>query len=243
MCGDTASVIALTDASSSGIRAISATADAISVHGGAGLGLSQPSFAGSKRTESVRVLTGQQWSQATDEAHTTLPTRDVPSLASRIARIASTIGADHFPTGERAALKRMPPNESPGLVFFRFWPRYLGTDTPPDAQALDWSVILAGIALMGRSAPQSGRRFGTVLAETRYSEGRLERLLGTEDTDVRRVLFLRAVRFLAAKGEPFDWLGAAAWLLSTAEKRDEAARRIARDFYSAQSRLERENKE
>lgn len=166
-----------------------------------------------------------------------------PSLGSLIARIAGTIGADHFPTAERAALKRLAPDQPPGLAFFRFWPRYLGRDAPHDDQVRDWSVILAGIALMGRNAHNSGRRFGTVLAENRYSEGRLERLLGTDDADVRRVLLLRAARFLAAKGKPFDWLGAASWLLASDEKREDAARRIARDFYATQSPQEDNTKE
>lgn len=165
------------------------------------------------------------------------------SLGSRVARIAGVMATDRFPTGERAALKRLAPNEAPGLAFFRFWPRYVGADTPPDTEVLDWAVILSGMALMGRKSHQPGRRLGQVLAETRYSEARLERLLGTEDADVRRVLLSRAMRFLAAKGEPINWVDAAAWLLSADEKREAAARRIARDYYAAQSRLENEAKE
>lgn len=171
------------------------------------------------------------------------PAAAAPTLGSLIARIAGVMGEDRFPTGERAALKRLAPNEPPGLAFFRFWPRYVGADAPSDTQVADWAAILSGIALMGRNAHQSGRRFGAVLAETRYSEGRLERLLATEDPAVRRVLFARAVRFLAAKGEAIDWLGAASWLLSSDESRETAARRIARDYYATQSRLENESKE
>jgi len=165
------------------------------------------------------------------------------SLGSTIGRIAAMIAADHFPTGERAALKRMARDEPPGLAFFRFWPRYLKAEAPPDARVREWAALLAGIALMGRNAHQPGRRFGAVLAETRYSEDRLERLLATDDADVRRTLFLRAVRFLAAKGEAFDWVGAAAWLLTSDDKREDAARRIARDFYATQSRLKDHAKE
>lgn len=180
---------------------------------------------------------------ATTEAPAATGANAERSLGSRIARIAGVIGADRFPNGERAALKRLGPNEAPGLAFFRFWPRYLAEDAPNDAQVLDWAVILSCIALMRHNAHQPGRHFGTVLAETRYSEARLERLLGTEDADVRRVLFSRAMRFLAANGEPIDWVEAAVWLLSADEKREAAARRIARDYYAAQSRLENETKE
>jgi CRISPR system Cascade subunit CasB len=170
-------------------------------------------------------------------------TRAEGSLNSTMARIAAMIGADHFPTGERAALKRMARDEPPGLAFYRFWPRYLGAEAPPDGRVREWAALLAGIALMGRNAHQPGRRFGTVLAETRYSEDRLERLLGTDDPEVRRTLFLRAVRFLAAKGEAFDWIGAASWLLASDDKREDSARRIARDFYATQSRIENNAKE
>jgi CRISPR system Cascade subunit CasB len=165
------------------------------------------------------------------------------SLGSTIGRIAATIAADHFPTGERAGLKRMARDEPPGLAFFRFWPRYLNAEAPPDARVREWAAILAGIALMGCNAHRPGRRFGAVLAETRYSEDRLERLLGTDDPEVRRTLFLRAVRFLAAKGEAFDWVGAASWLLTSDDRREDAARRIARDFYATQSRLNNNVKE
>jgi CRISPR system Cascade subunit CasB len=166
-----------------------------------------------------------------------------PSLGSLIARIARVIGEDRFPNGERASLKRLAAHESPGLTFFRFWPRYVGADAPPDAQVADWAAILFGIALMGRNAHAPHRRLGAALADSQYSEGRLERLLAADDQDTRRVLFVRTVRFLAAKGESCNWVEAAAWLLSSDEKRDAAARRIARDYYATQTRLDHETKE
>ena len=42
--------------------------------------------------------------------------------------------------------------------------------------------------------------FGTALADTNYSETRLERLLAAKD-ETRRVLFLRAVRFFGGKSQ------------------------------------------
>lgn len=164
-------------------------------------------------------------------------------FASLVGRIVAIIGADHFPTGERAALKRLPPNEPPGLAFYRFWPRYVRAETPSDTQALDWALALSGIALMGSNAHRPGRRLGAALAQTGYSEMRIERLLGTDDAAMRRVLFMRALRYLAAKGEPIDWVEAARWLLSAQEQREARSRRIARDYFATQSRLENQEGE
>lgn len=157
-------------------------------------------------------------------------------LFARVGRVAGVIASERFPTGLRAALKRMAPHQSPGLAFHRFYAQYIDANGCPDGQLADWSAILAGIARMTRP-PQSGHqsgaqaRMGAVLADCGYSEKRLERLLSTADPNVRRVLFTRATRFLAARGVPWDWAEAAAWLLSAADKREGMSHRIARDFY------------
>ncbi len=152
-------------------------------------------------------------------------------LAHIIAHIAGTLGSEHFPTGERAALRRMSPDHPPPLYFYRFALRHLPEQW--ENRETDWITITAGIALMAPHAHHPGRGLGRVLGEAGYSEGRLERLLQSEG-DTRRTLFLRAVRFLAAKAQPFDWLDGARLLLTQDERKREAVhRRIARDFYSA----------
>ena len=161
------------------------------------------------------------------------------SLARTMAHIAATLGSEHFPTGERAALRRMSPGQPPPLYFYRFALRHLPEGW--ERNEPDWGTLTAGIALMAPHAHQPGRGLGTALGEAGYSEGRLERLLQSEG-DTRRTLFLRAVRFLAAKAQPFDWSGGAQLLLTiNQEKREAVHRRIARDFYTIVDQQEKKS--
>ena len=160
-------------------------------------------------------------------------------LARTMAHIAGILASENFPTGERAALRRMSPDQPPPLYFYRFALRHL-----PDGwegNEADWITLIAGIALMAPHARQPGRGLGTALGEAGYSEGRLERLLQSEG-DTRRTLFLRAVRFLAAKAQPFDWRDGARLLLTRDPKKQETIhRRIARDFYTIVDQQERKS--
>lgn len=157
-------------------------------------------------------------------------------LPSVIGRIAQVISSDRFPTGDRAALRRMTPGQPLPLVFYRFALQHLpeGWDHSEE-RVLDWVTLVAGIALMSPNAHRGDRPLGKVLAETGYSEARLERLLAAEG-NVRRILLLRAARFLAAKGSPCNWVDAAQLLLTRdPQKREQVNRRVARDFYQSAS--------
>ena len=91
---------------------------------------------------------------------------------------------------------------------------------------------MAGIAITSPNAHNLEVGFGTALADTNYSETRLERLLAAKD-ETRRELFLRAVRFLAAKVKAFNWVDSARFLFTKDdEKLEELKLSIARDFYS-----------
>lgn len=153
------------------------------------------------------------------------------SLASRIGHIARVLAGERFPSGERAALRRMSPGLSPPLAFHRFTLHHL-----PDGwerHEADWVTVVAGIALMAPHAHRADQPLGRALAEAGYSEARLERLLAA-DGKTRRTLLLRAGRFLAAKAAPFNWTEAAQLLLTSDQdqtKREKLHRRIARDFY------------
>lgn len=151
------------------------------------------------------------------------------SLAGHIGRIAAVMGNDRFPTGERAVLRRMDPAQPPIPAFYRFALRHL-----PDGweqHAADWVTLVAGIALMTPNAHRPERGLGRALAEAKYAESRLERLLAA-DGETRRTLLLRAARFLASKGATCNWANAAQLLLTRdVEKREQVHRRIARDFY------------
>ena len=151
-------------------------------------------------------------------------------LGHTIGHIAGILGSDHFATGERAALRRMNPGQSPPLYFYRFALRHL-PERWETAEA-DWIALTAGIAIMAPHAHRPGHGLGVALGEAGYSEGRLERLLQSQG-NTRRTLFLRAVRFLAAKAQPFNWLDAARLLLTRDEhKRENVHQHLARDFYS-----------
>lgn len=165
------------------------------------------------------------------------PENPAPSLASSIGHIAATLASEHFPTGDRAALRRQTPGTPPGLAFYRFAFKHLppGWEASRDA----WMAIVSGIALMGSQSHRPDQPVGRVLAEAGYSEKRLERLLAAEG-ETLHTLLLRAARFLAAKNLACDWAQFARLLLSTDEDKREAARlAIAREFY----RNLKENKE
>jgi CRISPR system Cascade subunit CasB len=166
------------------------------------------------------------------------------TLASRIGQIAAVLGSDNFPPGERAALRRMGPSQLPPLAFYRFAGRYLPANWDRDADTRDdWTVLVAGMALMSPHAHRPDRGLGSALAAAGYADARLERLLAAAG-DTRRTLLLRTARFLAAKSEVCNWVDAAQLLLTRDPERREALhRRIAKDFYgvleAAKTRTER----
>ena len=152
-----------------------------------------------------------------------------PTLAQTIGRVAQVLASDHFPTGERARLKRLDPGGSPALVFYRFAFRHLPEGWENHEPA--WMTLVAGIALMGESAHRSQRPVGQALAEAGYAEVRLERLLAA-DSATLHTLLLRAARFLAAKNASCNWVDFARLLLATDHERHESAQlAIARTFY------------
>lgn len=150
-------------------------------------------------------------------------------LPRRIAHIARVVGSPEFPTGDRAALRRMVPGQPVPMAFYRFALRYLPEDW--EARLADWVTVVAGMAIMHPAIHRSDVGLGAALAKTGYSEARLERLLASEG-DIRRSLLLRAARFAGAKGAAFNWTDGARLLLTKdAERRERLYRRIARDFY------------
>jgi CRISPR system Cascade subunit CasB len=157
------------------------------------------------------------------------------SLGARVAQMAAIIGAEHYPNGERAALRRWSPEQPIPLAFYRLWLRHLGDDLPPEFQTPAWMTIAWGLATLGKEGHDPRRPLGQALAESQFSEGRIEQLLSAPE-DVRLDLFMKAVRFLAAKGERFDWRDGAAFLLTLDnEQRQRLNHRIAAAFYRHQT--------
>lgn len=151
------------------------------------------------------------------------------TLEQKTGRIAGILSSDRFPTGERAALRRMAPGYPPPLSFYRFAFSHLPAGWERNAD--DWTALVAGLALMSPNAFNTSIGLGRALAEAGYSELRLERLLSAENV-VRRTLFLRAVRFLSVHAKPFNWGEGARFLLTGSDRQATVNYRIARDFYS-----------
>lgn len=164
------------------------------------------------------------------------------SIHTVIGRIAGTISSTGFPTGERATLRRMTPDQPLPLAFYRFALRYLppGWDRSLKEQR-DWATLVAAIAVMSPSAHRPDQGLGATLGKSGFSEARLERLLQSTG-DTRRSLLLRAARFMAAKNMACNWVDGAWFLLTpdaNMEARERVIRKIARDFYNTHHESER----
>ena len=153
----------------------------------------------------------------------------VAALERSIGQITAILANRDFPTGERAVLRRMGPGQPLPLTFYRFAFRYLPDGWERDIQ--DWITIVAGIALMAPDAHRPEVGFGLALAQAGYAETRLERLLSSRG-ETRRVLFLRAVRYLVSHTISFNWIqGARLLLIRDPERLELLQRQVARDFY------------
>ena len=163
---------------------------------------------------------------------TEMKKRESPALGKTIGKIAGIIDHGTFPTGDRAALKRMSPGVEPPLTFYRFC--FQNMEEGWEWKKEEWLTIIAGIALMCPNPHNYEKSAGMALASWGYSEKRLERLFASSG-EVLRLLTLRAARFLSAKNESINWVDFARLLLSeTPEKRENARMKIARDFYKSQ---------
>lgn len=163
-----------------------------------------------------------------------MQTASESNLGTIIGRIAGVLASGGFPTGRKAVLRRMSPGHTVPLAFYQFAFEYCPENWVYKQD--DWMTIIAGMALMSPQIYNPQRGLGLALAETGYSETRLERLLSSRG-DVRRILFLRAIRFLASKSSPFNWnQGAAFLLLEDKNRREDLHLRIARDFYQSQNK-------
>lgn len=178
----------------------------------------------------------------TNESGTAAAPADVAEdLASRVNRLAAVLAAEHYPSGDRAALRRHAPGQPPPLAFHRLWLRHLHTELPHEAATGAWALLAWGLASSGPAAHRRGRPLGQCMAECGYSEARLERLLAAADDDMRLALAASLLRFVAAKGDAFDWVQLAQLLLTRDdEARERLHRRIATDYYRHLPRTDKE---
>lgn len=152
------------------------------------------------------------------------------SLSRTIARLAGFIASTGLSNGDRAALKRMHFGQPP-LAFYKLALHYLSAGWEFDTVRKDWTTIVSGMAVMSPNIHRSDQSLGRILAEVRFSEARIERLLASRD-DLRRTLVLRMTRYLAAKLVSCNWADIAGLLLTRDPDRlEQLHQRIARDFY------------
>ena len=113
------------------------------------------------------------------------PEPERPGLHATVARIAGLISSDRFATGDRAALRRMAPEQPPPLVFYRLGVRYLpeGWEHTMD----DWVTLVAALAIMAPNAFRPDHGLGQALAEATYSEARGCRGLRGPEVGLRRL--------------------------------------------------------
>jgi len=151
--------------------------------------------------------------------------------AAHVPALARILGDDGFPSGERAALKRMALDGPAPLALHRFLLRHV--DEPPHGEVwlADWRALICAMALQRDGGFNPERSLGQALAEARFAESRLERMLAAHG-DTLRALALRAARQVSAKGIACDWRQFADLLFSrNPEARERINTRIARDFY------------
>lgn len=172
-------------------------------------------------------------SEATSEKNP--PFRPAPK---RLQAAADAI-AEALPrmsNGDRAALRKMRPEDLHQPAFWKLSTGRLQAVLPPDdapwraAHEQRWAVVL-GVAAGALHSP--AMRLGTALARAGVAEVRLTRLLrarGAQLPDAVRTLAQQIV----TSGVPFDFADLAWLVLSEGgDDEDRARQQIARDYYRA----------
>ncbi len=172
---------------------------------------------------------------------------------SLIWKIGSKLGQEHFPTGDRAALRRYEPsrNTRGETVAIKL---LLAEDSGEEELAVKdirrpverWTWLLHCMALMsgpGRS-PHNDEKDenkklipnGKILFEVGFGESRLARLLDARG-DSFDDLFARLCRGLSSKGKGLEWSSLVPLIFAENGDKPESARlRIAADYYAAQAK-------
>jgi len=151
--------------------------------------------------------------------------------AAHVPALARVLASDSFPNGERAALKRMALDGPAPLALHRFLLRHVDEAWQGETWLAEWRTLICALALQREGGFDPQRPIGQALAEARFAESRLERLLVAHD-DTLRALALRTARQLSAKGIACDWRQFAELLFArNSDVRERINTRIARDFY------------
>ena len=179
----------------------------------------------------------------------TLTTGEAPdrlTIGQTVARLAQEIAA--LEPGPAAALRRGPQHGAGAAAFWKLLATY-GPDYELDRDSEDgWSALVQAITILtpkGRSTGNATKEpahdprtaMGAALHDARISELRLARLLIAPER-TRRTLVVRLCRRLAATDQRrFDLRTLARFILYG----HDAGRRIARDYYRAQTAAGRQS--
>ncbi len=178
---------------------------------------------------------------SSSETRTARTAQGSKNLGSVIPRLAEEIA--HLDPGSAAALRRSPLSGAGSAAFWRLLSRY-----GPDGNEKRWAALVQAIAILtpkGRNPEKDsahGRELpmGTALFKAGVSELRLARLLGAPP-NLRSELLVRTCRRLArTEFKRFNLVRLGQFVLSG--DNTHAARRIAREYYSADLEAMRKSK-
>lgn len=162
--------------------------------------------------------------------------------AAHIPALAALLASAGISKGERAALKRMALDGPAPLALHRLMLAQVDEPWQGEQWLPDWRVVICALAIQRDGGYNPGTPLGKALAEARFSESRLERLLAASNNTLR-MLALRAARQVAAKGIACDWRSLAELVFARdPDFRERINIRIARDFYRSLEKLNRSAK-
>ena len=155
------------------------------------------------------------------------------TLRDVIHDISRTLGAEHFPKGDLAELRRLSLRNPPP-AYWRLAAQLIPENfRPGERSERAWAVVLQGMATMSPHAHAPKMSLGRALREldTETVENRLWKLLRSRGEQLEDQILLTA-RFLRSKESAMDWSGPARLLLcADEEKRDAVCRELARGYY------------
>jgi len=167
------------------------------------------------------------------------PERHTPER--RVAALVAVMSSDHYPNGDRAALKRMSLDTPTPMAFHKLWlsqiESHIDEYWKQEHWQPAWRTLTTTLALQRGQCFDPKRPLGRVLHDARFAESRLERLLSADGDTLFR-LALRAARQVAAQQLPADWRDLARLLFADGKARQFANDRLARAYYHAQYQAE-----
>jgi hypothetical protein len=169
---------------------------------------------------------------------------ETPRLGLVVAGLSRRLHAQTIGAGALAELRRITDDDMPPA----FWRRYL-TDVPAEWREpgghvdarIDraWAGIIRAMVEMAPNPHAFERPFGTMLADTGYSEHRFVRLLRAEGQDLAREVRIAAAWLARAGAGAANWeqpahlLLGRPWLGLHVVRHTIISRRIARDYFRA----------